>query len=334
MSQHDPAADLAQMVNGYQVSQAISVAATLGLADHLKNGSRSSAELAAATGANQKTLYRLLRALASVGIFVEEEDQRFSLTALGDSLRSDVPDSVAAWAIYVGQPYYREAWSDLLYSIKTGANAFRHVHGTGPWEYRARNPEVSATFDRAMTSNARRIVDAVLSAYDFRQFSVLMDVGGGQGMLLAAILAKNSGLRGVLFDQPHVVAEAGKLLADTGVADRCEVVGGSFFDAVPDGADGIILKSILHDWDDEKAAAILQVCRGAIRADGKLLVLESVLAPPNKGARAKFSDLNMLVAPGGQERDAGEFEKLLAAAGFRLINIIPAGTSVIEAVPV
>lgn len=336
MDERAAAFELTRMVNGYRVSQAISVAATLGIADHIKGGKRSAADLASLTDTHPRALYRLLRALAAVGIFHEAEDGQFSLTPLGAALRSDAEFSAAPWAAFVGRPYYRQAWSELLYSIQTGKNAFRHAHGKGVWEYRAEHPEESAIFDRAMAANSRGVAAAILAAYDFSSFPVIMDVGGGQGALLAEVLAATPGSRGILFDQPHVVAPAASVLAAKGVADRCEIVGGDFFAELPVAADALLLKWILHDWDDETNVAILQNCRQAIRAGGKLLVFEAVLEPPNQGANAKFSDLNMLVAPDGQERTADEFKSLLAKGGFEATEIIQAGPriSVVEARPV
>jgi predicted O-methyltransferase YrrM len=210
------------------------------------------------------------------------------------------------------------------------------VHGADVWEYRARHPEEGAIFDHAMTGLSRGIADAVVSAYDLSRFGRVVDVGGGQGALLAAILAVHPAMRGVLFDQPHVVSRAGELLRAAEVDDRCEVVDGSFFEAVPRDGDAYLLKAILHDWDDAASIAILEACRRAMRPEATLLVLERVIAPANEGSDAKFGDLNMLVAPGGQERTGDEFAALFAAAGFHLTAIVPTGTrlSVIEGVPV
>lgn len=318
-----PAERLRRLVNGYQVSQAIHVAATLGVADRLRAGPQTSAELAAAVGAHAPTLYRLLRALASVGVFREEAGGRFGLTPLGECLCADAPESVAAWAAFIGQPYYWQAWAHLLFSVRTGANAFRHVHGTNVWGYRQRDPEAAVVLDRAMTELTRLANAAVLAAYDFGRFGCVVDVGGGQGALLAAILERYPALQGVLFDQPHVVSGAEPVLRAAGVADRCRVVGGSFFDAVPAGGDAYLLKSVLHDWADEPALAILRNCRRAVAADGTLLVIERLVGPLNEDPGAKFSDLNMLVSPGGQERTRAEYAALLAAAGFQLVDAIP-----------
>ena len=330
----DPATAMQRLVEGFRVSQAIHVAATLGIADLLAGGSRTSDQLAEATGTHPTALYRLLRALASVNVLQELADRRFALTPLGEHLRSDVPGSIAGTAAYIGRPYIWQVWAELLYSVRTGENAFRHVHGTDLWTYRASHPEENAIFNRSMASNAGRWSAAFGAAYDFGRFHTLVDVGGGDGTLLAAILAAHPGLNGVVFDQPHVVARAPALLAEAGVAERCRVVGGDFFAAVPSGGDAYVLRAVIHDWEDEEAGRILAAVRQAIRVDGTLLLVERVLAPPNEGPEGKFSDLNMLVTAGGHERSAEEFATLLAAARFQLSRIVPTGQyAVIEAAP-
>ena len=218
--------------------------------------------------------------------------------------------------------------------MRTGENAFRLLHGIDVWEYRSTRPDESAIFDRAMTALTRAANASLLGAYDFGRFGTIVDVGGGSGTLLAAILVAYPRLRGVLFDQPHVVAAAGEVLERAGVADRCDVVGGSFFDAVPQGSDAYLLKSIVHDWEDEQARQILLNCRRALGENGTLLVVERVLAPPNEGPEGKFSDLTMLVAPGGRERTLEEYDALLASAGLSLRGATSTGSglSVIEGV--
>jgi hypothetical protein len=325
-------AALRRLVNGFQVSQAIHVAAVLGIADQLAEGPRSSIELAKATDTHADALYRLLRALASVGVFDEQDDRRFALTPLGECLRADAPEPVAGWAAFIGRPYYWQAWSSLLHSVQTGENAFAHVHGSDVWEYRAQHPHESPIFDRAMTDSTRRINRAILDAYDFGRFATIADIGGGYGALLAALLAAYPRMRGILFDQPHVIAKSADTLS--AVSDRCELVAGSFFERVPQGAEAYLLKSVIHDWEDAPALAILRTCRQSLPRDGTLLLIEWDLGPPNERPAAKFGDLNMLVAPGGRERTADEYCSLLAAAGFRLTDITPtsSGLGVIEAV--
>ena len=328
----DSSTTIRRLLEGYQVSQAIHVAATLGIADLLAEGSRTSDELGAATGTHRPTLYRLLRALASVEVLHELDGRRFELAPLGQSLRSNVPNSIAGWAAFVGRPYYWQAWSGLLHSVRTGENAFRHVHGTDVWTYRSIRPDESAVFDRAMTSLSRRSSAALLAAYDFGHFRTIIDVGGGNGGLLAAVLTAHPDIQGVLFDQPHVVAGAEPLLERAGVTNRCRTVGGNFFEAVPKGAEAYVLRAVIHDWDDEASIRILTVVKQALAENGRVLIVERVVAPANEGRDAKFSDLNMLVGPGGRERTREEFAALLESSGLRLERVIDAGMfSVIEA---
>jgi hypothetical protein len=328
-----PSATLTRMIVGFQVSQAIHVAASLGVADLLAGGPRTSDELAAETGTHAQSLYRLLRALASVGVFHEEDGRSFSLTPMGELLRSDVPGSLHGWAAFIGRPYFRESWTALEHSIRTGENAFRHVHGTDVWSYRAQRPEESAIFDRAMQSLTGGSNEALLEAYDFGHFHTVVDVGGGNGALLAALLSAYPDLRGIVFDQPHVVSNAGALLDAAGVADRCELVGGSFFEEVPAGGDAYVLKSIIHDWEDEESIAILEACGRAMHDGALLLLIERIVGPPNEDARTKFGDLNMLVNPYGRERTIDEWDGLLRASGFVLEGTTPtaSGLAVIEA---
>ena len=329
----DPATTLHRLVTGYQVSQAIHVAATLGIADLLADASRTGDELAALTNTHPPTLYRLLRALASVEVLHELDGRRFELTPLGEPLRSDVPGSMVDLAAYMGRPYRLQAWGGLLHSVRTGENAFRHVYGTDVWTYRSTRPDESAIFDRAMTSLSRGATAALLAAVDFGGFRTVVDVGGGNGALLAAILAAHSHVQGVLFDQPHVVSGATTLLEHAGVADRCRTVGGSFFESVPEHADAYVLRAVIHDWDDDASIRILTAVRHALADNGRVLIVEYMIAPPNEGREAKFSDLNMLVGPGGRERTREEFAALLDASGLRLARVIAAGSqSVAEAV--
>ena len=327
---------LLRMTNAFQASQAIHVAATLGIADLLEDGPRHVDELAQTTGTHAPTLYRLLRALASVGVFAEEPEGQFRSTPLAEYLRTNAPRSLRAWAMQIGQQYLWTSWGHLLHSVRTGEPAFPELHGTTAWEYRAAHPEEDAVFNAAMTALSAGVAEAIVQSYDFSGMDVLMDVGGGEGVLLAAILAENPALRGVLFEQPHVLTGANDLLERAGVADRCEVVSGSFFESVPGGADAHLLKSIVHDWDDAATVKILRACRAAVANTGRLLVVEPIIQPGNKPDPAKFSDLNMLVMLGGQERTADDFERLYAEAGFRLTDIIRTGSpmAIIEGVPV
>src|SRR5215218_10399176 len=313
----DPRLALRILGEGFQVAQGISVAARLGIADLLADGVRSSEELAALASADPDALYRLLRALATVGVLAEEDGRRFSLTAIGDGLRTDAEGSLAGWLAFICSPPLWEAWGHLEHSVRTGANAFQHIHGEDVWTYRSKDPAASVMFDRAMASLSHQQRQAV-AVYDFAPFATIADIGGGTGSFLARILTTVPDARGILFDLPHVVAGAPAVLAAAGVEDRCEVVGGSFFDGVPAGADAYVLRAVVHDWDDEDAVRILRSCRDAIAAAGALLVVERELGAPNENADAKLSDLNMMIGPGGRERTREQFAALLAAGGFAL----------------
>lgn len=330
-----PTVVLRRLVNGYQVTQAIHVAAALGIADLLGDGPRASDELAAQTGAHAPSLHRVLRALAGVGVLHEDDDGRFALTPVGECLRTDASEPVGGWASYVGAPSHWQSWGALLHAVRTGENAFRALHGTDVWEYRAQHPEEGAVFDRAMTAITLRANQHLLEAYDFSRLRSVVDVGGGHGALVAALLAAHPHMRGVVLDQPHVVAQAPAVLEEAGVADRAEVVAGSFFDDVPAGADAYVLKAIVHDWEDAEALRILRRCRAAIPPHGVLLVVERDLGAPNEDADAKLSDLNMMVGPGGRERTRDEFATLLSDGGFalRATTPTPIGLTVFEAQP-
>lgn len=324
--------ELMRLLMGYRLSQAIHVAATLGIADLLAAGPRSSDDLAAATQTHGPSLYRLLRALASEGVFEEREERRFANNAASEMLRSDAAVSAYGWAVFIGRPYFWQGWGNLLHSVQSGESGVRKATGVDAWRYRELNPAESAIFDRAMTDTSRALNKAIVEAYDFGRFKRIADIAGGQGAQLAAILARYPGTSGVLFDQPHVVAGAAALLRDAGVADRCEIVGGSFFESVPQ-ADAYLLKHILHDWEDADCAGILRTLRRAAPDSARLLVIECIVGPANEDPESKLSDLNMLVGPGGRERTREEFAELLAAGGWRLADFHDAGPRyIIEAV--
>lgn len=316
------------MVNGYQVSQALHVAATLRISDFLASSPRDATDLAEVTATHGPTLLRLMRALESVGVYACDDDGRYANTELGEQLRVDVPGSIAGWATYVGRPYYRQAWTALLDSVRTGENAFAAVHGTPVWEYRQLHPEEQVIFDGAMTATAGVVAEAVASSYDFARFGTVADLGGGVGTLLAAILERYPAVHGVLFDQPDVVAGAEPVLQAAGVTDRCQVVGGSFFDSVPTGADAYLLKAVIHDWLDAESITILRTCRRAMRDDATLLLVEQLIGQGPDPVQTAFSDLNMLVSPGGQERTLEQYGALLDASGFSLTGVTETGTPV------
>jgi hypothetical protein len=330
-----PHVALLQMMTGYWVSQSIYVAAKLGIADLLGGGPRHHQSLAGATHTHAPSLYRLLRALASVGVFRETEPGCFDLTPTAALLQSTNPESMRALAVMYCEEQYR-AWSDMFTSVQTGRTAFERVFGTSYFSHLAQHPESNETFNQAMTAWSAQLDHAVLSAYDFSQFGTVVDIGGGYGRLLTSILHAHPGMRGVLFDQPHVIAGASELLRATGVDARCELVSGDFFAEVPRNGDAYILSQIVHDWDDERCLAILTTCRRAIAPSGRLLVVELVIAPGNDPDFGKFLDLHMLALVGGRERTQSEYRDLLGEAGFQVTRVVPtaAGASVVEAVPV
>jgi hypothetical protein len=330
-----PFAVLFQMVNAKWVSSAISVAAKLGIADSLESGPKTTQQLARELNLHEPSLYRLLRALASVGVFHEGEDRLFSQTPLSDLLRSNAKPSLRNVAMMLIDSWHIKDWAELGWSIATGRPAAEKVLGTNMFEYLSAHPEEAANFNNAMTDLSQGDGPAVVASYDFSRFEYIVDVGGGAGALLAAILESAPKLRGALLDIPYVIEQArrGPMLAS--FAGRCEFAGGSFLDGVPQGADAYILKHIIHDWDDELATRILSNCRQAIRGDGTLLVVDRIVGPPNQPDQAKFFDLEMMVNPGGLERSEIQWRKLFATSGFRLERIIPMPTpqSILEATP-
>ncbi len=335
LSQAPPAAQLNHLISGGWIAQAISVAAELGIADLLAAGPRLSDDLAQATGSHPRALYRLLRTLASVGIFSEVEPGLFGLTPMAELLRSDVPTSLRGRARFTCGDVQWRTWGQLGYSVRTGRPAFEHVHGMDAWEYRVQHPDVNAAFNAAMTSISSQVAGAVVATYDFSGFAKVVDVGGGHGTMLTAILGANPAAQGIVFDQPHVVEGAKEAVVAAGLQDRCEVVAGDMFEGVPTGGDLYVLSYIIHDWDDERSVAILKNCRRAMGAVGTLLLLEAVIPPGNEPSFGKLIDLNMLVSPGGQERTEAEYRALCRVAGFTLTRVIPTSSprSVIEAKP-
>lgn len=323
-----------QLITGFWVSRAIYVAAKLGLADLVKDSPKTADELARLTGMHSPSLYRALRALASVGVFTDDGRGRFAQTPLSETLRSDTPGSLRALAIVeLGQEHY-PAWGNLMHSVKTGEIAFDNLFKQNAWEYYAQNPEDASNFNESMRGLTEMVNVAVLEAYDFSGADKLVDVAGGTGRLISSILSACPRMRGVLFDLPHVIAEAGPLLDAAGVRDRCETSTGDFFRSVPEGGDAYVMKWIIHDWDDEKSTAILKNIRRAMDEKGKLLLIEMVVPEGNQPDLSKFLDLDMMVMTGGRERTEAEFNSLLAASGFKLTRVVRTASPicVIEAV--
>ena len=333
------AAVLRSMMVGYEAAQVIYVAAKLGIADHIGDGSPNSQELAERTGAHEASLHRVLLALASLGVLADLGDRRFRLTPRGRLLQSTAPGSLRRAALLAGERSYR-AWGGLPHSVETGETAFKHVFGMGTFEYMAQNPALAAIYNDAMSASAEEHAAAVVKAYDFSRFHSVTDVGGGLGALLVAILVAHPALRGVILERESVAAGIPRRLADAHVAARCEVVAGDFFQTVPAGADAYLLSHIVHNWDDERAGVILKRCRAAMSPAGTLLVVEQVLPeriePTVSAQRALMADLHMMVVTGGQERTETHYRALLAGAGFALRRVIPTsiGESIVEARPV
>ncbi len=333
MSELSRHVELDHLITGYWVSQAIYAAAKFGIADHLEDGPRSVDELAATTSTDPDALYRLLRALASRGIFSEVKERQFALTPLAEALRSNVPGSKKALALMSGDEQFR-AWADIEYSIRTGKMAFDKVFGKPVFEYLGEHPEKAKIFDAAMVGIHGRESDGIAAAYDFSKINVVADIGGGNGSQLIGLLTKCPHLKGILFDLPHVIERAKEGIAAAGLAGRCELVAGSFFEGVPSGADAYLMRHIIHDWDDEKSLTILRNCHKVMSADSKLLVVESVIPPGNEPFYGKFLDLVMLLIPGGKERTQAEYRKLFKQGGFELSRILPTESevSVVEGV--
>jgi hypothetical protein len=324
------------MIRGAVLTQLVYVVVKLGVPELLREGPRPTAALAAATGAEPGTLYRLLRALASLGILVEDEQRRFALAPAGELLRDGVPGSLRGSALFYGEPWCWQAFGGLLESVHSGTTPFVHVHGAGFFDYLARHADAAEAFHEHMLALTGQDAAAITAAYHFGGLGRIVDVGGGHGALLAAILRAHPGAQGVLFDRPSVVEGAREFLGAEGLADRCDLVGGSFFDDVPAGGDAYLLKDVLHDWEDEPAVAILRACRSAAGPAARLLVVERLIPPGAAPAPGKLTDVIMLVLTGGRERTEAEYRALLEAGGFALTRVVSTGSpmSILEARPV
>jgi hypothetical protein len=320
---------------GYIVTKALAAAAMLGVPDLLAAGPRPLAELAERTGADPGALGRVMRLLAAEGVFAEREDGTYALTALGEVLRSDIPGSMSAWAIMNAEGVYG-AFAGIGHSVATGEPAFERVYGAPLFDHLGRHPELAAVFNKAMGDFSHHATSAAAHAYDFSGIERLVDIGGGDGSLLEAVLARHAGVRGVLLELPHVAELTRARLAGVGLGDRCDVVVGDFFESVPAGADAYALSWILHDWNDEHALTILRNCRAAIAPHGRLLVIETIVPPGPEPHWGKVLDVAMLVVTGGRERTEQEYAELFAAAGFELTGVHATGTlmSLLEARPV
>lgn len=327
-------AQLIQMGTAYWVSRLVHLAAELGLADQLATGPLTADELAGRTKTHAPALYRVLRSLASLGLFTEDNSKRFSLTTVGEALKTGAPGSARASILTLAGEPVTAAWQQLIYSVQTGKAAFEQVHGKPIFAWLAEHPNDAALFGETMIGFHGAEPTAVASAYDFSGFSTIVDVGGGTGNLLTTILAKHLQPRGVLFDMSHVAAEATRLINTRGLAERVTVEAGDFFQTVPKDGDVYLMSHVIHDWSEEQCRTILANCRRAMKAGSRLLLIEMVLPPGDAPHPGKLLDMMMLVAPGGQERTADEYRRLLESAGFRLERVIPtdSAVSIVESV--
>jgi C-methyltransferase len=331
-----PPVAVTELIMGHMAGQAIAVAAELRVADALADGPLSRDELARKVGANPAALARLLRALIARGIFRELSDGRYALTPMADTLRSDAPISLAKWARYYGSKDYREFWSSLGDAVRTGQSAVQTLKGTDGFSYLAEHPELAALFNDGMTAISEVGAASVVAAYDFGRFPVIVDVGGGHGRLLAAILTDTPSARGVLFDLPNVVTGAPEVLDRAGVSSRVRIEGGSFFDSVPPGGDAYIMQFVIHDWADEAAEAILRNVAAAAGDHATLLLVEMVIPQHHREFVGNWADLDMLVLSEGHERTAAQHRELLRRSGFHVTRIIQTVSPfcVIEASPI
>lgn len=326
---------LFELGQGAWVTQALYAAVKLGIADELRDGPLSADDVARRVGADPDATYRLMRALATKGVFTLRRDGRFGLTSMGRMLTSDAAGTMAPMIAMVGSPWHWEHWGDLTESVRTGGTAVERLRSTTIFEFLDGNPDYARLFNDAMTGVSALAIEAAVPAYDFSDRSLIVDVGGGHGALLAAVLTGAPEAKGVLFDQPSVIADADDVLSAAGVDARCTLAGGSFFESVPAGGDAYLMKSIVHDWDDDSSLAILRNVRTAIAPNGKLLLFELVLPPSAPAHPGVWLDLEMLVHAGGRERTADQYTNLLARAGFRVTRVIPTPgpVSIVEAVP-
>jgi SAM-dependent methyltransferase len=321
---------LKQMIGGW-ITQAIYVASELGIADLLTDGSRTAEELAEQTNTHCGALYRVLRALASVGIFTQDKDCRFSMTPLAENLRSDSPESLRSFGIMMGAEFY-QSWGNLLDSVRTGEQGFQKRYGVPFFQYMTERPDRHSIYDAAMMIHGIAETEPMLDAYDFSGFRTVVDIGGGHGRMLAAILNRYPAIKGILFDLPAVADRSRTIISDLGLSERCQIAGGDFFTSVP-VADAYVMRHIIHDWDDKEAVSILRNCRDAMNPEGKILVIETVIPPLDEPCFGKWLDLMMLIV-GGRERTEEQYRQLFSKAGLKLNRIVSTAheISVIELV--
>jgi SAM-dependent methyltransferase len=324
---------LIQLSTGYMVSTALYVAVRLKIADRLAGGPRSAADLARETQTNEDALYRVLRLLASVGVFEEGQSRTFSQNEVSSLVRSDVPGSMHPMGLWIADPFHLRVYADAMHSVATGRPAVEKTVGMPVFEYFPTDPALSEIFNDAMTSFSASVIPAALDAYDFSGIDTLVDVAGGHGQVLLSILERYPAMKGVLADLEHVLAGARPRIRERGLEQRCRTEAIDFFKAVPAGGDAYIMKHIIHDWDDDRSVQILQNIRKVMRPGGRVILLDSVLLPANQPDFGKIIDLEMLLMPGGRERTEEEFNALFARAGFTEMRVVPTESplSVIEA---
>lgn len=327
-----PAEVMQELILAAWVSQGITAVADLGVADALAAGPLPIDELAGKVGADPDALGRLLRALIGKGIFAQRDDGRYELSPLANVLRSDVPVSMAPMARFIGARQHREHWSLLTEAIRTGSTVVPALRGKGFFDYLGDEPEFGQIFNDAMTSLSGLSIGPVVDAYDFTRFGTIVDVAGGHGRLLAAILASAPDAQGVLYDLPEVIAGAPALLRESHVAERVRLAEGSFFDGVPQGADAYVLKHIIHDWDDDESIQILRNVRSAAAPGAALLLVETVIPEDDSASVAQWTDMEMLIINDGRERTANEYRRLFDEAGFEMVGVVDTASrfSVIE----
>jgi hypothetical protein len=331
----NPAEQVLHIAMGYMASSALYLASSLNIPDELAGGPKDVAELARASGANEDALFRILRLLASMGVFAEPGPRRFALTPAAELLRKDVPGSLRGMAVFLPDPLHFRVYADLMHSVMTGKPAVDKTLGMPVFEYLAKHPDYSQVFNDAMTALSAPVVGAAIDAYDFSTIGTLVDVAGGHGEVLMSILKACPEVRGILADVGHVIEGAKPRIAAAGLSNRCDAVAIDFFTSVPAGGDAYIMKHIIHDWDDERASLILRNIATAMGGNrGKVILLEAVLRGAGEPDLGKLLDIEMLAMPGGRERSADEFKALFARSGFEMTKVVPTKSplSVVEAI--
>jgi len=338
---HETAVAMMRLLNGALAARLIHAAAEFRIADCLANGPRDVESLARETKTHAPSLRRLLRALAAIGILLETDDRRYTLTPIGETLRTDVPGSMWAWAMLVFSDDLGRAWDALSHAVRTGENAFRHIFGVDYWARLASRPDAARLFDEAMQSLTQGVGGLLITHYPFHNYNWIVDVAGGNGSLLLPVVLRHPTMRVTVFDLPHVADATRAQIEAAGLADRCEAVGGDMFTSLPKGADAYVLKGVIHDWDDREALAILRSCRAAMSAESRLLLIDRVLPeridPRDDSAPGNFiQDMQMWLNVNGRERTEQEFRSLLAQAGLRLSRTVsvPSPSKVMEINPI